>query len=83
MTERLKLDRMKRNNLKVTNIVLIIIAILTVTFTITCLWLFYLYQSIPDTLVTCFYTSIVGELGVSGWIKVTKTKNKEKDYEQN
>lgn len=65
--------------MKVSNIVLIIIAVITVAFTVTCLWLFYLYQSIPDTLVDKFYTTIVGELLVTGMIKVFKTKYKEKN----
>lgn len=65
--------------MKTSNIVLIILAIITVAFTVTCLWLFYLYQSIPDTLVDKFYTTIVGELLVTGMIKVFKTKYKEKN----
>lgn len=59
---------------KVSYIVLIIVAVLTIAFTVTCLWLFYLYQSIPDVLVTAFYTSVVSELGMNAWIKTTKTK---------
>lgn len=60
--------------MKVSYVVLIIVGILTVAFTIACMWLFFLYQATPDTLVGCFYASVVGELGVSGWIKVIKTK---------
>ena len=62
---------------KTSNIILLILAIFTVAFTVTCIWLFYLYQSIPDTLVDKFYTTIVGELLVMGIIKVFKTKYKE------
>lgn len=59
---------------KVSYIVLIILAITTVVFTATCLWLFYLYQSVPDTLVQYFYTTIVGELLCSMLIKVFKVR---------
>jgi len=61
---------------KTLNIVLMVLAVTTIAFTVTCLWLFYLYQSIPDTLVDKFYTTIVGELLVTGVIKVFKI-NKE------
>lgn len=62
---------------KTTNIVLILIAMLTVIFIAIMIWLFYLYQSIPETLCQCFFASVVGELGVTGWIKVIKTKYKD------
>lgn len=62
---------------KTSNIVLIILAIFITIFTGLCLWLFYMYQSIPDTLVTCFYGTIVGELFVCGMIKVMKVKKGE------
>lgn len=64
----------KSKDFKVLNIVLIIVAVLTIVFTAICLWMFYLFQQIPDTLVTMFYTTVVGELLVAGIIKVTKTK---------
>ena len=64
---------------KTLNIVLIIVAIITVAFTVTCLWLFYLYQSVPDMLVDKFYTTIVGELLISGLIKIFKIKEKNND----
>ena len=69
---------MKRK-IKVLNIVLIIVAVCTVAFTVTCLWLFYLYQTIPDTLVTMFYTTVVGELLCSSIIRVFKTKYRESE----
>jgi len=64
---------------KTSNIVLIILAIFIVIFTIVCLWLFYLYQSVPDTLVTCVFGLCGSECGVLGWIKVMKTKYKESE----
>lgn len=67
---------------KTSTIVLIILAIFIVTFTIACMWLFYLYQTIPDTLVTCVFSLCGSECGVLGWIKVMKTKYKESEVEE-
>lgn len=69
--------------MKTSKVVLIILAIFIVTFTIACMWLFYLYQSIPDTLVTCVYGLCGSECGVLGWIKVMKTKYKESEVDDN
>lgn len=66
--------RRRRKRRRTSYVILTIIAMLSIAFTIACLWLFYKYQEIPDTLVTCFYTTVVGELLVSGLIKMTKTK---------
>lgn len=64
---------------KTCNIILLILAITTIAFTVTCLWLFYLYQAIPDTLVDKFYSTIVGELLVMGLIKVFKIKERKNE----
>lgn len=65
--------------MKTTNIILIILAIFITLFTAICLWFFYEFQTIPDTLVTCFYASIVGELFVTGLIKIMKVKKGDED----
>lgn len=65
--------------MKTTNIILIILAVFITLFTAICLWLFYEFQTIPDTLVTCFYASIVGELFVAGLIKIMKVKKGDED----
>lgn len=64
---------------KALNIILTIVAILTVIFTVTMIWLFYLFQSIPETLVTMYFTTVVGELLVTGIIKVTNIKHERGD----
>lgn len=67
---------------KVSYIVLIVIGILTVIFTVACMWFFFLFQTIPDTLVQMFYTTVVGELLVVGLIRIMKTKyEKDEDDE--
>lgn len=84
MEKHMKSDTIQRKSkkMKISYVVLIVVGILTIAFTVACMWLFYLFQSVPDTLVTAFYASVVGELGVSAWIKVTKTKTK-KDGDEN
>lgn len=59
---------------KTTNTVLIILGIFIFVFTVVCIWLFYLYQTVPDTLVTCVFGLCGTECGVIGWIRTMKTK---------
>ena len=72
------MERMKSsstNDGKTTKIILVVVGILTIIFTIACLWLFFLFQSVPDVLVSAWFAATMGELGVCGWIKTVKTKN--------
>lgn len=64
----------RKNKVKTSNIVLIIVGLLTVIFTIVCLWAFFMFQAIPDTLVQMFYSTVVGELLVVGLIRMMKSK---------
>ena len=67
--------------MKTSNLVLTLIGILTVIFTIEMIYIFRTQYSIPDTLVTCWFTSVVGECGVLGWIKTSKVRHQEHDWE--
>lgn len=62
--------------IKTSTVVLIILAIFILIFTGVCIWLFYLYQAVPDVLIQSVYGAAFGEAGVLGWIKITKTKFK-------
>lgn len=71
-------------NFKTSKIVLIILAIFIVTFTITCLWLFYLDKQVSDALIMGVFGLCGSECGVLGWIKVIKTKHiKESEDKEN
>lgn len=58
---------------------LFIVLVLAVVFTSVIIWLFIKYQEIPDTLVTCVFGALFGELGCLTYIKKLKEK---KRYEE-
>lgn len=49
--------------------VLLFMAFILCAFVAVMIWLFYLYQTVPDALVYSFFGLFTGELGVLGWIK--------------
>ena len=55
--------RRKKSNLKGTDIVLIIMAVLDIIFTTAMIYLFYLYQSVPDSLIVAVFGVTFGECG--------------------
>lgn len=73
--------------MKTSNIVLIVVGVLTVLFTIEMIRIFHLYQNVPNQLIICWFTAFTGEAGILGWIKTAKVKNIERqqqleDYER-
>ena len=64
---------------KTSNLILIFLGIFVIIFTIICLWLFYEFQSVPDTLITAVFGAVFGEAGVMGLIKMFKTKYLERE----
>ena len=61
--------------------VLVVIGVFLLVFVVVMLWLFYVTGSIPDTLCTCVFAICGGECGVMGWIKTTKDRHQERQYE--
>lgn len=53
----------KQNNVKGTTIALLVIAALDVIFTAAMIWLFYLYQDVPDSLIVAVFGATFGECG--------------------
>lgn len=73
--------------MKTSNVVLVIVGILTVAFIIEMIHMFYLFQNVPNQLIICFFSLVGGECGVLGWIKTAKVKHVERqqqleDYER-
>lgn len=62
--------------------VLIIICIATLVFVVAMLWLFYVKGEIPDTLCTCFFSFVGSECGMMAWIKTTKEKQQEREWQK-
>ena len=61
-------------HVKTMDVVLVILGVLTVAFIVTMIWIFRTQYAIPDTLVTCYFAAVTGELGAMGWIKTCKEK---------
>lgn len=59
---------------KTLNIILIIVAITLLIFSLVMIWLFYMFQSVPDTLIVSIFGACTGELSICGWIRTTKDK---------
>ena len=62
--------------MKTMDIILVIVGVLLLAFTITMIWLFVRFQSVPDTLITAFFACLGTECGVMGWIKNVKEKKR-------
>lgn len=63
------------------DVILIIIGAALLAFTITMIVLFREYGAVPDTLITCVFAALAGECGIMGWIKTTKDRYKEREWE--
>ena len=63
------------------DVILKILAVFLFAFTIAMIVIYCLTGGIPDTLCTCVFTACTGEIGVMGWIKTTKDRYKERQYE--
>lgn len=64
------------------NLILIIMFLCLTSFTITMIWLFTMFGSVPDTLITCVFAALAGECGIMGWIKTTKERTRERKWEK-
>ena len=58
-----KKKQKKKNNIKGTTVALIIVAVLDVIFTTAMIWLFWLYQDVPDSLIVAVFGATFGECG--------------------
>lgn len=65
----------------VMDIILIIVGLSLLIFTVAMIQTFRTYGAVPDTLITCVFATLGGECGIMGWIKTTKERNKERDWE--
>lgn len=65
----------------VMNIILIIVGASLFVFTITMIQVFKEYGAVPDTLITCVFAALAGECGIMGWIKTSKDRRRERDWE--
>ena len=71
----------KKKNLGTMNLILVLIGVFLVAFTVYMIILFREYGCIPDTLVTCVFASLASECGIMGWIKTSKDRKQEREWE--
>lgn len=62
------------------NIILILVALMLLSFTIVMIYLFKTYGNIPDTLCTCVFAVLGTECGAMAWIKTAKEKYRRQEY---
>lgn len=70
-----------KKKIRTMDLVLIVVAISLVAFTICMIHIFKTQGFIPDTLVTCVFATLGGECGVCGWIKTTKERNQQREWQ--
>lgn len=63
------------------NLILILVGISLLVFTIEMIRIYKEIGSIPDTLVGCVFAALGGECGIMGWIKTTKERYKDREWE--
>lgn len=61
--------------IKFSNIVLTVVVILLILFVLRVFTLIEVTGYEPSTLITAVFAAALGEFGILGWIKNTKTKN--------
>ena len=72
---------MKKKSIGTMNVVLVIIAVFLLIFVSVMAWMYYMTGGIPDTLCTCVFAICGGECGVMGWIKTSKERYRDREYE--
>lgn len=65
----------------VMNIILVIVGVCLFTFTAAMIQVFKEYGAVPDTLITCVFAALGGECGIMGWIKTSKDRSRERNWE--
>ncbi len=71
-----------KRKIGVMDIILIFIAVTLIVFTVVMIRTFWLYGAIPDTLCTCVFAVLGTECGAMAWIKTTKDRYREREYEK-
>lgn len=75
------MDEAEKKRVRTMDVILIVIAVFLLVFISLLLWMYYRTGGIPDTLCTCVFGVCGGECGVMGWIKTTKDKQQDRQYE--
>ena len=64
------------------DVILVVIAIALTAFTLEMIVIFKETGTIPDTLCTCVFAALGGECGAMAWIKTTKDRHKDRQWQR-
>ena len=78
----MKKDDTPKKRIGVMDIILVFIALTLIVFSVVMIRTFWLYRAIPDTLCTCVFAVLGTECGAMAWIKTTKERYKEREYQK-
>lgn len=73
---------MKKKKVHTMDIILVVVALALVTFTLEMIAIFKETGTIPDTLCTCVFAALGGECGAMAWIKTTKERKKDREWQR-
>ena len=72
----------RKRQIKTMDLILVILGVSTLIFTVTMIVIFVKFQQEPSTLIGCWFGSVLGEGGCMGWIRTTKEKTKEREWQK-
>ena len=76
-----KTKRQAKKKMGTIDKILLILFIGLVIFVVKMIQLFEAYGMVPDTLITCVFAAIVGEVSITGWIKTTKERHQDRKWQ--
>ncbi len=71
----------KKTKVRTMDVILVFIAVVLVAFTVEMIILYRETGAIPDTLCTCVFAALAGECGAMAWIKTTKERRTEREWQ--
>jgi len=71
-----------RKGIGAMNLILAVVGVTLISFTIAMIQIYRETGGVPDTLITCVFAVCGGECGVMGWIKTTKERNQDRQWQQ-
>lgn len=81
MSERKRTKRQAKKKMGTIDKILLTLFIGLVIFVVKMIQLFEAYGMVPDTLITCVFAAIVGEVSITGWIKTTKERLQDRKWQ--
>lgn len=74
--------REKKKSIGTMDVILIFVGVALTAFTIEMIRIFREFGTEPSTLETCVFTALGGECGVMGWIRTTKERYRDREWQR-